>query len=339
MKFLKYVLFLLLIIIIGLAIYIAVQPNSFEVSRERTVEAPAAVLYDNVIDFKNWESWSPWVEKEPDLKLMFPEQTAGVGGSYSWEGKDGLGSMKTTDAAPYESIDQELQFEDFKPSSIKWTFEPTSDNKTKVTWKMNSEEVPFMFKGFAALSGGFDKMIGPDFERGLSKLDSITLVEMKKYSIKVDGITDHSGGYYLYSTTSCKMDEFKSKMSEMMPKLEEFVKTNNIEMAGAPFVIYHKWDVENNAVMFSSCVPTTTRVITTESDVLTGKLDPFKAIKTTLTGDYDNLKEAWDTAMKYVSDKNLELIETGPMIEAYLTDPISEPNPAKWKTVIYLAIK
>lgn len=339
MKFLKYVLFLLLIIIIGLAIYIAVQPNSFEVSRERTVEAPAAVLYDNVIDFKNWESWSPWVEKEPDLKLMFPEQTAGVGGSYSWEGKDGLGSMKTTDAAPYESIDQELQFEDFKPSSIKWTFEPTSDNKTKVTWKMNSEEVPFMFKGFAALSGGFDKMIGPDFERGLSKLDSITLVEMKKYSINVDGITDHSGGYYLYSTTSCKMDEFKSKMSEMMPKLEEFVKTNNIEMAGAPFVIYHKWDVENNAVMFSSCVPTTTRVITTESDVLTGKLDPFKAIKTTLTGDYDNLKEAWDTAMKYVSDNNLELIETGPMIEAYLTDPISEPNPAKWKTVIYLAIK
>ena len=339
MKFLKYVLFFLLIIIIGLAIYIAVQPNSFEVSRERTVEAPAAVLYDNVIDFKNWESWSPWVEKEPDLKLMFPEQTAGVGGSYSWEGKDGLGSMKTTDAAPYESIDQELQFEDFKPSSIKWTFEPTSDNKTKVTWKMNSEEVPFMFKGFAALSGGFDKMIGPDFERGLSKLDSITLVEMKKYSINVDGITDHSGGYYLYSTTSCKMDEFKSKMSEMMPKLEEFVKTNNIEMAGAPFVIYHKWDVENNAVMFSSCVPTTTRVITTESDVLTGKLDPFKAIKTTLTGDYDNLKEAWDTAMKYVSDNNLELIETGPMIEAYLTDPISEPNPAKWKTVIYLAIK
>jgi len=339
MKFLKYVLFFLLIIIIGLAIYIAVQPNSFEVSRERTVEAPAAVLYDNVIDFKNWESWSPWVEKEPNLKLMFPEQTAGVGGSYSWEGKDGLGSMKITAAAPYESIDQELQFEDFKPSSIKWTFEQTSDNKTKVTWKMNSEEVPFIFKGFAALSGGFDKMIGPDFERGLAKLDSITLVEMKKYNINVDGITDHSGGYYLYNTTSCKMDEFKSKMAEMMPKLEEFVKTNNIEMAGAPFVIYHKWDEENNAVMFSTCVPTTTRVITTESDVLTGKLDPFKALKTTLTGDYSNLKEAWDTAMKYVSDNNLELIETGPMIEAYLTDPISETNPAKWKTVIYLAIK
>ncbi len=67
MKFLKYLLFLILIAIIGFAIYVAVQPNSFEVSRERTINAPASVLYDNVIDYKNWEAWSAWVEKEPDF--------------------------------------------------------------------------------------------------------------------------------------------------------------------------------------------------------------------------------------------------------------------------------
>ncbi len=89
---------------------------------------------------------------------MFPEQTGGVGGSYSWEGKDGLGNMKTITANPKTSIVQELQFDDFHPSKINWTFEPTPDNKTKVTWKMNSDKLPFMFKGFAAVSGGFDNM-------------------------------------------------------------------------------------------------------------------------------------------------------------------------------------
>ncbi len=339
MKFLKYFLFLILIAIIGFAIYIAVQPNSFEVSRERTINAPAAVLYDNVIDFKNWESWSPWVEKEPDLKLMFSEQTQGIGGSYSWEGKDGLGSMKTLASNPNISIEQELQFDDYHPSKINWSFEPTGQNTTKVTWKMNSDKVPFMFKGFAAVSGGFDKMIGPDFERGLEKLDSITMVEMKKYSITVDGATEHSGGFYLYNTASCKMDEFEAKMTEMMPRLSQFVQKNNIAMGGAPYVLYHKWDEENNAVMFSCCVPTTSRVITTESDILTGKLDPFKAVKTTLKGDYTNLKEAWETTMKYASEKGLEMTETGPMMEAYLTDPMTEPNPAKWITEIYIAVK
>ncbi len=52
MKALKYISFLLLIVIIGMSIYIAIQPNEFEVSRTRTINTPAAVLYDNVIDLK-----------------------------------------------------------------------------------------------------------------------------------------------------------------------------------------------------------------------------------------------------------------------------------------------
>ena len=69
-----------------------------------------------------------------------------------------------------------------------------------------------------------------------------------------------------------------------MPKIGAYAMTNNITMAGKPFVIYHKWDTENNTVMFSCCIPTSSRVITTESDVLTGQLDPFKAVKTVLKG-------------------------------------------------------
>ena len=339
MKFLKYLLFLLLIVIIGFAIYVAVQPSDFEVTRYRTVKAPAAVLYNNVIDYKNWESWSPWVEKEPDLIISYPEQTKGVGGSYSWEGKDGLGNMKTLATNPNVSIEQELQFGDYHPSKIKWIFEPREDNKTNVTWIMNGEKIPFMFKAFAAVSGGFDSMIGPDFERGLEKLDSLVVSSMKKYSVTVDGLTEHGGGFYIYNTTSCKMDDFKTKMVEMMTKIGDFVQKNNVSMAGAPFVMYHKWDVENNAVMFSSCAPTTSRLITTESDILTGKLQSFKAVKTTLVGDYENLKEAWETTMKYIPENGLEFTENGPMIEAYLTDPMSEQNPANWITEIYIAVK
>ena len=339
MKFFKYLLFLVLIAIIGFSIYVAVQPNSFEVSRERTINAPSVVLYDNVIDFKNWEAWSSWVEKEPDLKLMFPEQTEGIGGSYSWEGKDGIGKMKTIAANPKTSIVQELQFDDFHPSKINWTFESTSDNKTKVTWKMNSEKLPFIFKGFAAVSGGFDNMIGPDFERGLEKLDSVVVAEMSKYSINVEGVTEHGGGFYLYNTASCKMGEMKEKMGEMMSKVIAYSQQNNITIAGSPFTIYHKWDEENGTLMFSSCIPTTSKVITTDSNILTGKLKPFKAVKSTLTGDYKNLKETWDKTFEYITTNNLESPETGIYIENYPTDPISTPNPADWKTEIFVEVK
>lgn len=59
MKSLKYILFLLLILVIGFSIYVAVQPNSFEVTRSRTIKAPAAVIYDNVIDYKTGKHGLP----------------------------------------------------------------------------------------------------------------------------------------------------------------------------------------------------------------------------------------------------------------------------------------
>ncbi len=339
MKTFKYILFLLLIAIIGTAIYIAVQPNSFEVTRTRTIKAPAAVIYNNVIDFKNWEAWSSWVEADPDMKITLAEQTKGVNGSYSWEDKDGIGTMKNVETEANKSITQEMQFAEFPKSDVSWKFTPNEDGSTDATWTISGKDLPFGFKAFATFMGGMEKQIAPHYERSLEKLDSIVMSDMKKYSVKVDGITQHSGGYYLYNTASCKITELEAKMTEMLPKVGNYAMNNKIAMAGTPFTYYHKWDEENNAVMFSSCIPTTTKVVSTDSEILTGQLEPFKAVKTTLKGDYDNLKEAWETSMKYIPENGLEFTESGPMLETYLTDPMSTPNPADWVTEIYIAVK
>ncbi|MEH6536380.1 MAG: SRPBCC family protein [Psychroserpens sp.] len=339
MKALKYILFLLLILFIGIAIYIAVQPNSFEVTRTKTINAPASVVYENVIDFKNWEAWSSWVEAKPQTKITLPEQTRGINGFYSWEDEDGVGTMKTVDTKVNEIIVQEMQFAEFPKSDVKWNLKPNGTNKTDVTWTISGKELPFGFKAFSAFMGGMEKQIGPHFERGLEKLDSVLVVDMKKYSVTIEDITEHSGGFYLYNTTSCKMEDFKTKMQEMMPKIGDYAITNNVTMAGKPFVIYHKWDTENNTVMFSCCIPTTSKIITTDPEVLTGQLEPFKAVKTILKGDYDNLQEAWNKTMAYITTNNLVQPETGMAIESYVTSEHSTPNPANWVTEIYLEVE
>jgi len=78
MKAFKFIIFLLLILIIGACTYVAVQPNQYEVVRTRTIDAPAAVIYDNIIDYRNWKAWSPWLEKNPETKVTYPEQTKGI---------------------------------------------------------------------------------------------------------------------------------------------------------------------------------------------------------------------------------------------------------------------
>ncbi|MCF7561500.1 GyrI-like domain-containing protein [Sabulilitoribacter multivorans] len=341
MKALKYILFLLLIVIIGLAIFIAVQPNEFEFSRSKVIKAPTSMVFNKVNDFKNWPDFSPWIEQEPNATLTYGEKTSGVDGTYSWSGEVlGEGSMKTTALEQDKSISQHISF--IKPfeseSDINWTFENT-DEGTKVTWGMKGKQ-DFMTKMYTTFAGSIEENTGPDFDRGLFKLDSIVNADMKKYSINIEGITQHGGGYYLYSTTSCKISELESKMPEMMSKVGSYAMNNNINMAGAPYTYYHKWDVENNATMFSACVPTTERVITApDSDILTGQLKPFKAVKTTLKGNYENLKETWEATMTYIPANGLEFTQDGPMLEVYPTDPMNTPNPADWITEIYIAVK
>lgn len=339
MKALKYVLLLLLILVIGFSIFVAVQPNSFKVSRSKVINAPQSVVYNNIIDFKNWEAWSSLAGNDSEIIITLAEKTEGIGGSYSWEDGDGLGTIKTIDTRPNLSIIQEMQFTDYPKSEVNWTFEAINNGTTKVTCEMTGNNLSFGFKMVSALMGSKEKEIGPSYERSLQELDRVLQAEMKVYSINVEGITQHSGGYYLYNTISCKLNEFEKNKKQMLAQVSAYALTHNVTMAGSPFILYHKRDEENDAVIFSCCVPTNSKIVTEDSDILTGQLESFKTIKTVLTGNYDNLRETWDKTMTYIADHNLEIIEAGPMIESYVTDSIKQANPAKWITEIYIAVK
>ncbi|MBD0832087.1 SRPBCC family protein [Aestuariibaculum sediminum] len=339
MKAFKYILFLLLIAVIGTSIYVAIQPNDFIVSRTRTIEAPASIIYNNVIDFKNWKDWSSWVEADSDIRLIYPEQTSGINGSYTWEDESGIGTMTTLETVPNATISQEMQIADFPSSKVDWTFNPNPDGTTDVTWTIEGKNLPFGFKAYTAFTGSMEEQIGPHYERSLEKLDSIVLAQMKRYSIKVNGITNHAGINYIYMSTVCKINEVATEMDKLFKTLNGFTQNHNITTFGAPFVIYSSWDEPNNSVQFSSCLPVNEELNPISSNVQIGKLEPFKAVKTTLKGNYSNLKEAWDKALQYVPDNSLEFRVNGPMMEVYITDPNNTPNPANWVTEIYIAIK
>ena len=343
MKKLKYLFLLVLMIVVAGAIYVATLDNSYDVMRAKVMKAPLEVVFNNVNDYKNWPSWSPWLEKDTLSKLSYGEITSGKGASYSWKSDNknvGEGSMETIDATSLESINQRMK--SIKPwdseSNIFWTFKPVEEG-TEVTWGMNGE-LDFGEKAYMSLKGGMDKMVGPYYEKGLFKLDSVLQVNMKKYSIDIKGITTRGGGYYLYNTTSCKMDEMSKKMTEMMPIVAMYIEKNKITMAGPPFTLYHQFDPDNNAVIFSCAVPVAEKVITDkESGIQTGMLKPFKAVKATLNGDYENLKETWETAYKYLTDNKLEPLIGTPALEVYLTDYMTTPNPANWVTEIYVPVR
>ena len=338
MKFLKYVLFLFLIAIIGLSIYIAVQPNSYEVTRSHTIKAPSAVIYDNIIDFKNWEAWNSWKEENPDISISLPEQTEGVGGSYSWNDDGQIGTMTTTSVDKPNRIEQKMQIDDFPASKLVWTFKPNGDGSTEVTRTLSGENLPFMFKAYAVFSGGMEKQIAPHFEREFKKIDSIVVEGMKEYNVQVNGIKEYGGGFYLYKTTSASGNNISNMMAQQYASIMNFMNDNAIKANGMPFTIYIEMN-ENGNVIMSNAIPVRDKVIVADdSNILCGYIEKTKAATVTLKGNYTNLGEAWQVAMQYVKDNNLETSEQYPF-EIYLNDPGSTPNPANYLTEIYVPIK
>ncbi len=343
MKALKYFFLLMLIVIIGGAIYIATLDNLYDVSRTKVIKAPVEVVYNNVNDYKNWPTWSPWLEQDTLAQISYSDITFGKDAFYSWKSDDkdvGEGNMTTTASESFKSINQHLK--SIAPweseSNIYWTFKQVAEG-TEVTWGMKGE-MDFGEKASMVFNGGMDKLIGSDYEKGLDKLDAALQEDMKRFTINVNGVTTHSGGYYIYKTGSCKIDEYQFNKNEMMPQIDMYVDKNTISTAGPAFSLYHKLDIENNAVIFSCAVPVTEKVITdADSGLLTGMLKPFDAVKIILQGDYKNIDAAWSEGRKYIKENGLEELETIPALEAYPTNPVFVPNPANWITEIYIPVK
>ena len=75
MKILKYLFFLLLVVLIAGAIYVTLQPNSYDVKRSKLIKAPVSVIFNNVNDYKNWKSWGPWHEDDPSIAETYSDKT------------------------------------------------------------------------------------------------------------------------------------------------------------------------------------------------------------------------------------------------------------------------
>lgn len=342
MKILKYLFFLLLIVIIAGAIYIATKDGEYHVEETTIVNAPLPVVFNEVNNYYNWETWGPWSNETDDLIVDFNPVTHGEGGGFSWKSENlGDGSIITRKVLIDNLIEQDVvhnpSFAESK-GNMYWNFEKVEEG-TKVTLGMSGsqsfrEKLAFAFKDIS-----IGELLKPRFKKTLENLNSSLINKMSVYSINVDGVTTHGGGFYMYSTTATRLSQVPDQMKKMVTDVRNYMETNNISQQGDPFVLYNSWDEQNNSAIYSVGIFTPSLVITpADSNILNGMMPSQEVVKTTLKGDYDNLKEAWDMAHRYINENNLQIDEESQPFEVYRTNPDSIVNPANWVTEIYIPL-
>lgn len=340
MKIIKYLLFLILLVVIGGAIYFGTQDGSYDIKDSMVIKAPPEVVFNKVNDYRNWETWGPWKKEDPTIRFTYAEKTAGEGASYSWDGEMN-GSMKTTKVIPNKEIEQDLTLETpggARHPKVYWSFEEVPEG-TNITWRMKGEHT-LLDKFFFSISGtDFKAQVHEMNIIGLEGIAKEVVEDMKKYSINVDGLTQYGGGYYMYTTSVARMQELGDKMEPMMTQVLDFVSNNNLNMSGKPFTLYNQVDEANNTVIFSTGVPVREKVITPEgSPVVCGFMEPISAVKISLKGNYNHLPEAYTKGNEYIKKNGLEIDPEGKKFEVYITDPNETANPANWVTEVYIPI-
>ena len=342
MKVLKTILLGLLALVVLFALVSFMLPSPEPVERSATIDSSADIVFQQVNNLKNWEQWSSWAAKDPSMKVNYGEKFEGEGGSYSWTGDIvGAGSLKIVKSEPAKVLNTELDFGFMGRGEGSWTFEE-NDGKTKVTWAMKSlpgagpiaNVIGRYFLAFQDL----DPLVGPDFEQGLAGIKKICEnMDNSKFEI-----VEVLGTKYYTIRDKVKMSDIQQFYTENYPKVIQKAAEDKKEMTGMPRGLYYTWDEVNQISDMAAAIPVSTipelGKANKKVNIGPGEADVYdNFIVYNYYGDYSKMVAAHEglgKACVTVLGKDPDMV-----MEEYVTDPGTEPDPSKWMTRIFYVIE
>ncbi len=302
------------------------------VSKSIVINKKPSEIFPLINNFDNWPTWSPWLIMEKGVKVSVADDKK----SFDWEGDlTGAGGMKIINEVENESIDYDLQF--LKPwkSHAKVAFKLTSEGEgTKATWTMDSS-LPFFLFWMKKMTEAF---IGMDYDRGLNMLKDLAEDGKVHSTLDFKGDSSFDGCNYIGIKVSCTIDEMKQNMGDNYGKLMEFMADKQDLMAGAPFSIYHKWDMVKQQCSYTACIPVSKTPEGLPTGVITGSVPKTKTHAVHHKGPYRHIGNAWSSlysrhrAKKFKPNKSID-----PM-EFYLNSPMDTAE-NELQTEIHFAVK
>ncbi len=340
LKGLGIVILALAIIYFALAVF---GDSSYNVSRNLDIKAPADVVWSQVSNFKNWEKWSPWVEKDSTVENTYEGEMGQVGSIMSWVGdKDlsGTGSMTITSLEENKEINYDLAFVvPFEATSKGMMKLEENEGITTLTWE-DRGDIPFLMRPFFMFMD-LDAQIGGDFEKGLENINAVSqkvLAENTPKPVEISETTFKGKTYVGIRHKTTIAETMKSSFyADNFGKLGMYMGKNGLAFTegGAPSAIYYSWNETDSTTEVVPAFPLANVTKVEEEGMELIVLDDKKALLAKHYGPYENTYKAHLELEAYKAEKG---IETTLCIEEYVNDP-TMVEPKDLETHIYYIVK
>lgn len=313
-------------------------PKQVTVEREITINKPAETVKAKLGDLKFFhDQWSPWTEKDPNMKTTYEGTPGTVGHLFTWSGnKDVKEGKMLISAINGDTIREDLTFGNFSGTVVNMIAQPNGSNTT-VKWHMT---MPVGFFGRTPmLFMNMDKMMGPDFEKGLAKLKTVlessndegTTANTSSYEVKEMEWPETN--YIGSKRETVKMQDVPMYLGKHLPAIFAELGKNKIQPEAPPSGFY--WNFNEAAGTMEMAAAIKTAKGTKVKGLETYTLPAGKVLQVTYYGAYDKMMPAHEAILNYMKEKNLH---HSMAIEEYVTDPGVEKDTAKWISNIYYVL-
>lgn len=330
-KLLRYLIIFLILLAIAAIVLMALSPKKLVFEESISIAAPAKMIYNKVNDFKTWESWSPWMEMDPNAEHTYTNKTTGVGAKWSWKGNKevGEGNQTIVESVDGKSIKTALEFSGWDGQSFSdWNFEADGD-KTKVTWGFDGAETPFYLRPFNLL---MKSGLISTYKKGLNKIKKLTEEQAKNKVYNGYKMNEIYQGirHFVMNRQVVDIADVDKVYSQNLGAL--FTKTQGVklDMAGMPSALFYSWDEANGKTDMAVAIPVSEPV--NVPGAISQTLSDGKAVQVDYMGNYDKLEEAHIAIDAYLKDQGL--LVNYPLVQEYMTDPAIEKDQSKWLTKI-----
>lgn len=172
MKFLKWFLIILIMILIVLTVVGFFLPQTAYVERSVVIGSNRDAVFVKINSLQNFNEWSPWYQRDPNATYEYSGPEIGKGNKVTWSSENprvGQGSQEIVESQYPSFIKTELYFgDDPNPGYAEFNIEEITYTQTRVTWSFSADFGNNIIGRYFGLM--LDSMLGPDYEKGLQSL-------------------------------------------------------------------------------------------------------------------------------------------------------------------------
>lgn len=335
MKFLKWLLVIVLIIVALVLIIPLFFPDVVEFSASKEIAVSPVQAFVNIATYTDRNKWDPWLPIDPEAKWTVEAKPGYVGSLYTWNGKKvGIGQELVDSVVFGKYIAANLRFgEDPEGSLIEWDLEPAGSG-TLVTWSFTDKtKYPFERLMLNLYKGGLKTSFAKGLENLKAYLESSPPVLSNLGEIERGRFAPM---FTLVIKTRGTMQEMKENIPRLFEKLYAEMSKQGLQLTGAPFCHYLTFDQTSGISEYLTGIQVSGKG-KDAGDVKAVNYPAMDVIQAIHYGPYDDLMSSYNKIMDYIAVNQLKI--TGESLEIYNTDPSLEPDVTKLQTIIAFPLR